>query len=74
MNNKPDDRSDNVKKIQNSIDRTIRNMELAEEMIAVTSDPGVKQQLIDKNSRRKHALDGLRREIKDESDFLRKKS
>ena len=34
----PDDRSDNVEKIQKNIDRTILNIELAEDMISNTSD------------------------------------
>ena len=38
MKNKPDDRSDNVEKIQYNIDRTILNCELADEMMAETED------------------------------------
>ena len=33
MKNKPDDRRDNVDKIQKNIDMTIHNMELADELI-----------------------------------------
>ncbi len=75
MNNKPkpDDRSDNVEKLQKNIDRTIRNMELAEEMISKTSDDKMKKDLEAKNRRREQALDGLRREIKDEADYRAKK-
>ena len=36
MKNKPDDRRDNVDKIQYNITKTIQNCELADEMIAKT--------------------------------------
>ena len=38
MKNKPDDRSDNVEKIQRHIDMTKHNIEVAEEMIASTEN------------------------------------
>ncbi len=68
---KPDDRSDNVEKIQKNIDKTIQNMELAEEMISKTSDEKMKKSLEAKNERRAQALDGLRHEIKDEAEHQR---
>ena len=70
MNNKPnpDDRSDNVERIQHNINHTIRNMELAEEMIEKTPDTKANQDLEEKNERRRDALDGMRHEIKDEAD------
>jgi small acid-soluble spore protein (thioredoxin-like protein) len=64
---KPDDRKDNVKKIQYNIDRTIENTRMADDMIAHTSDPKAKEDLMDKNARRNHALDDMREEIKDEA-------
>ncbi|HHT94231.1 MAG TPA: small acid-soluble spore protein Tlp [Clostridia bacterium] len=64
---KPDDRSDNVEKIQYNINRTIQNMELADELIAKSSDENLKQALIEKNERRRHALEGMREEIRDEA-------
>jgi len=72
MKNKPDDRRDNVDKIKKTIDRTIRNMEIADEVISKTSDQKMKKDLGDKNTRREQALDGLRHEIKDEADFKAK--
>lgn len=63
----PDDRSDNVEKIQENIDMTIRNMNLAEEMIEKTSDEKMKEELIEKNERRRQALDDMRNEIRDEA-------
>lgn len=65
--NKPDDRRDNVDRIQHNIDHTIQNMELAEEMIANTSDEKAKVDLKGKNERRREALDSMRVEIKDEA-------
>lgn len=67
MKSKPDDRSDNVEKIQRSIDSTIRNMEAAEDMMARTPDGKMKQELERKNERRERALDGMRKEIRDEA-------
>ncbi len=68
MASKPDDRRDNAKKIKYNIDRTIHNMEAAEETIEATSNETTKQQLIDKNARRKQALNAMRQEIKDEAE------
>ena len=69
----PDDRGDNTDKIQRNIGKTIENMELADEMISLTSDKKMKNDLSEKNQRREQALDGMRREIKDEADFQAKK-
>ncbi|MCX7714303.1 MAG: small acid-soluble spore protein Tlp [Clostridia bacterium] len=68
MKNKPDNRKDNVKRIQKNINMTIHNMELADDMIAKTVDEKTKKALIDKNERRRQALSGMRHEIKDEAD------
>lgn len=66
---KPDDRRDNVDRIQRNIDRTIHNMEMADELIAETSDPKTKEMMEDKNKRRAHALEAMRKEIKDEAAY-----
>jgi len=68
----PDDRKDNVERIQKNIDMTIHNMELADEMIEKTDDPKTKEELHAKNERREQALKGLRHEIKDEADAREK--
>jgi small acid-soluble spore protein (thioredoxin-like protein) len=65
---KPDDRGDNVDRIQRNIDMTIQNIQAAEEMIANTPDEKSKQDLKAKNERRMQALDGMRQEIKDEAE------
>lgn len=67
MKPNPDDRKDNVKKIQHNINHTIKNMELADEMISKTDDPKTKSALEQKNDRRRAALEGLRHEIRDEA-------
>lgn len=72
MKSKPDDRRDNVEKLQKNINHTIQNMELAEDMIAKTDNEKTKQELQDKNQRRAQALDSMRGEIKDEAEFQKK--
>ena len=67
MKPNPDDRRDNVKKIQRNINRTIQNMEAADEMIAKTDDQKMKQALTEKNERRRAGLDNMRSEIRDEA-------
>lgn len=68
MNNraKPDDRSDNVEKLQEMVQNTIENMENAEETMEFTS--GVERERIEaKNRRRMESIEGMRQEIKDEA-------
>jgi len=63
---KPDNRSDNVEKIQDTVKNTISNMEAAEETMAFT-DGRELAALKEKNERRKESIDGLRKEIIDEA-------
>lgn len=63
----PDDRRDNVERIQRNIDMTIHNIEAAEEMIEKTPDDKTKKTLGEKNERRRDALNGFRKEIRDEA-------
>jgi len=67
MKPKPDDRSDNVERIQKNINHTIENMRKAEEMIEETSDETMRRNLIAKNENREEALKGMRREIREEA-------
>lgn len=67
MKNKPDDRSDNVEKLQEHINNTLENIELAEETMAGASNPQMKEQIAAKNKRREEALNNMRHEIKDEA-------
>lgn len=64
---KPDDRRDNVDKIQFNINHTIQNIEAAEELINQTDDKKMKKDLEEKNDRRREALEGMRKEIRDEA-------
>ncbi len=64
---KPDDRRDNVDRIEFNIGQTIKNMNLADEMISKTDDEKMKQELREKNERREDALAGMREEIRDEA-------
>lgn len=64
---KPDDRRDNVDKIQFNIDNTIKNYRLAEEMIAKTDDEKTKKELKEKNKRRLESLEVMREEIREEA-------
>ncbi|WP_027631497.1 small acid-soluble spore protein Tlp [Clostridium hydrogeniformans] len=67
MKNKPDDRRDNVDKIQCNISNTIQNIHKAEEMIEITDDEKTREDLMAKNERRDEALNAMRKEIKDEA-------
>lgn len=49
---KPDDRTDNVDKIQFNIDNTIENYRETQEVIKGIEDEEMKQDLINKNERR----------------------
>ncbi len=69
MTPKPDDRKNSVERIQQNIDRTLHNMEMAEELIAETRDPKTKEAMEDKNERRVHALEAMRKEIKDDAAY-----
>jgi len=67
MKNKPDDRKDNVDRIQCNINNTIKNCELADEIIEKTDDEKTKKDLTSKNERREESLQNMRKEIKDEA-------
>ncbi len=65
-NPNPDNRADNVQRIQKNLNHTIQNIEAADEMIAETSDEKMKKTLEEKNDRRRAALGGMRNEMRDE--------
>jgi len=67
MKNKPDDRRDNVDRIQENLSNTIENIQRADEMIAITDDEKTKKSLEEKNNRREASLDSMKSEIKDEA-------
>jgi small acid-soluble spore protein (thioredoxin-like protein) len=67
---KPDDRSDNVEKLQSMIHDTIANMEDAEAAMS-NSSPEDQAQIAAKNERRRESIDAFRAEIKDEAQNLK---
>ena len=68
----PDDRSDNVEKLQEQIDNTIKNYRLAEDMIRLTDNEKTKRELGEKNKRRLESLKGMKKEIREEALHARK--
>ena len=72
MKPNPDNRADNVERIQRNIDMTMDNIHRANEMIEKTSDQKMKQALNAKNQRRMDALEGMRHEIMDEANAAKK--
>lgn len=71
---KPDDRSDNVERLQNIIDHTIANKEEAEDYLQAHQEHMSEEQIQEmqaKNERREQSLEGLREEIKDEAEARR---
>lgn len=67
---KPDDRSDNVEKLQKAIHNTIQNMEAAEEAMEFSNEKD-RANAAAKNERRRESIEGMREEIKDEARFQR---
>ena len=64
---KPDDRTDNVERIQFNIDNTIMNYRKTEDAIKITEDEKQRSELEEKNKRRDQALKGMRKEIRQEA-------
>lgn len=67
---KPDDRTDNVERIQHSISNTIEHMREAEDFVRAHDDEmdsRDKAEILAKNHRREDAVQGFREEIRDES-------
>ncbi|MGM0844811.1 MAG: small acid-soluble spore protein Tlp [Bacillota bacterium] len=67
----PDDRSDNVEKLQSKVFHTIQNMERAEESLAYTDSEEQMQAIQAKNERRRESIDAFRSELKDEAAYQR---
>lgn len=63
---KPDDRSDNVEKLQTMVENTIENMNEAEETLKFSNEEE-RAKIAAKNERRKESLEAMREEISDES-------
>lgn len=64
---KPDDRSDNAEKLQSMLQNTEENIRAAEESLKFTDSDTQRQQIEEKNERRKESIESFRSEIKDEA-------
>ncbi|WP_281887192.1 small acid-soluble spore protein Tlp [Paenibacillus sp. YYML68] len=67
---KPDNRADNVDRLQENINNTIENIEEAEDYLSEHAgeiSDTEKQQIEGKNERRRESLEAFRSEIKDEA-------
>jgi small acid-soluble spore protein (thioredoxin-like protein) len=74
---KPDDRSDNVEKLQEAVQNTQRNLHEAEDYLdehAEEISSEERQQIEAKNERREESIEGFREEIKDEAAYQESKS
>lgn len=63
----PDDRSDNVEKLQTMVQNTMKNIEEAEEAVACSNEEE-RQRIQQKNHNREVSIEAMRSEIKDESE------
>lgn len=59
MNNKHDERKENIQKIKKDIKNTQENVEFSNDMIASISDSTAKRELEAKNERRIEAIDSM---------------
>nr|WP_243387968.1 small acid-soluble spore protein Tlp [Bacillus kexueae] len=62
----PDDRSDNVEKLQSIVQNTLENIEEAEETLRY-ADEEERERIQAKNARREESIQSLREEIRDEA-------
>ncbi|MDF2556581.1 MAG: small acid-soluble spore protein Tlp [Bacillales bacterium] len=68
---KPDDRSDNVEKLQGMIEHTLENVSESKEALS-ESNAEERRRIHDKNLRRMDSIKGFRAEIADEIEFQKK--
>ncbi len=61
----PDDRSDNVEKLQEMVQNTIENIEASHDTMKFASEEE-KENIKQKNKRREDSIQSMRAEIKDE--------
>ena len=62
----PDNRSNNVERLQTMVKNTIKNIHEAEASMEFAG-PEEREKIREKNERRRKAIEGLREEIKDEA-------
>lgn len=63
---KPDDRSDNVERLQDMVQNTIENIEKSHETMQFASSEE-RAKIEAKNKRREESIEGMREEIQDEA-------
>ncbi|UNK20920.1 small acid-soluble spore protein Tlp [Paenibacillus sp. N3/727] len=71
---KPDNREDNVHRLQDAVQDTIENFREAKDYLNEFGDEiseSEKEQILEKNERRKKSISGFREEIKDEAKHQR---
>lgn len=61
----PDDRSDNVEKLQDMIENTLENIDESEAAMGLSTEEE-KKMIKQKNENRRTSIDAMRSEIKDE--------
>jgi small acid-soluble spore protein (thioredoxin-like protein) len=67
---KPDNRADNVEKLQNMIENTMENIRESRDYVKAHADeisPEERANIEEKNERREESIDSFRSEIKDEA-------
>ncbi|MBS2969115.1 small acid-soluble spore protein Tlp [Metabacillus sp. KIGAM252] len=62
----PDDRSDNVEKLQDMVQNTIENIEKAHDSLAMANEKD-RREIEEKNKRREDSIAAMRSEIQDEA-------
>ncbi|WP_010282191.1 small acid-soluble spore protein Tlp [Bacillus timonensis] len=63
---KPDDRSDNVEKLQDMVQNTIENIEESHEAMEFSNEQD-RSRIQEKNQRREESIAAMREEIQDEA-------
>ncbi|MFC7320549.1 small acid-soluble spore protein Tlp [Halobacillus campisalis] len=64
--NKPDNRADNVEKLQEAVQHTIENIEASHETMQMAGEAD-RAAIEKKNKKREESLESMREEIKDEA-------
>ncbi|WP_181348554.1 small acid-soluble spore protein Tlp [Thalassobacillus sp. CUG 92003] len=65
---KPDDRSDNVDRLQQAVQNTIENIEASHDRYGLASE-NEQAQIAKKNEKREQSIKGMRQEIKEEAHY-----
>lgn len=60
----PDNRANEEERVKTKINKTMHNAEVADEILEKTNDNILKENLIEKNSRRQDAVNKMKKEIR----------